>query len=60
MVADRKTETIKCMGPDPKSAHPLVYLATKDNKAQCPYCGKTYKVKADSLSQQKEEKPVKF
>lgn len=58
MKLPNETTTIKCIGPDPKSAHPLVYLAIKDNITQCPYCGKTYKVKADSLLKQKEEKTV--
>lgn len=56
MIPDHKTEIIKCLGPDQKSTHPLVYLAIKDNKALCPYCGKIYKVKAGLPTKQKEEK----
>lgn len=56
MITDHKTETIKCMGPDPKSPHPLVYLAIKTNKTQCPYCGKIYKAETSPSTKPEEEK----
>lgn len=32
---------VTCAGLDPKSAHPLVYLAVKE-RTKCPYCSIEY------------------
>lgn len=32
---------LKCVGLDPKSAHPLIYLTVKE-RTKCPYCSVEY------------------
>ena len=51
MVVDNSKKTVSCDGTSEdavgnisiNSKHPLVYFkVTKDNNAECPYCGKIF------------------
>ena len=42
------TKSVSCDGGVDKLGHPRVYLAIKDGKVDCPYCGRRFVLAADA------------
>ncbi len=36
---------VRCEGIDDGSGHPRIYLEIKNDKIECPYCSKIFKLK---------------
>ena len=43
--------TVACEGNGPATGHPRVFLTLKDGRADCPYCGKQFRLKAGAAAQ---------
>lgn len=56
-MINHENKDISCNGGGGALGHPKVYLAEKDGKAKCSYCGKEFKATTSSV--QKIVKPVK-